>query len=74
MLVLRSGARGGFHLGGGRDSIAGAADAISLDSRDRVLIIIAVILAHLAFLVVRFPSDGLVDLLAGANGCPESLA
>jgi len=62
MVVLRSGARGGFHLGGGRDSIAGAADAISLDSRDRVLIIIAVILAHLAFLVVL------------ANGRPESLA
>jgi len=33
-----------------------------------------VILAHGAFLIVVFPADGLVDLLAGANGRPESLA
>jgi hypothetical protein len=58
-------------LDGGRDSIAGTAVAISLDSQDGVLIILTVILAHVAFLAVVLRADGPGDLLARANAHPE---
>jgi len=45
-----------------------------LDSQDRVRIIITVIVAHDAFPVGVFVSDGLGDLLARANARPESRA
>jgi hypothetical protein len=51
-----------------------APQALPLDSQDRVLIIITVIVAHVAFLVVVVLSDGLRDLPALANVRPESRA
>ena len=49
------------------DPRSGARVAIRLDSQNGVLIILTVILAHVAFLVVVLPHDGLGDPLTRAN-------
>ena len=56
------------------DPRSGGRVAIRLDSQNGVLIILTVIFAHVAFLAVVLPPEGLGDPLTPANVRPESWA